>query len=65
MALLLSRLARSAATHWKRSLALVLVALVAIGALGQVAGGSFTDDFRTPGTESQEALDLLQSRFPQ
>ena len=28
------------------------------------AGGSFSDDFRTPGTESQIAIDLLDERFP-
>ena len=63
MALLLGRLAAAAATHWKRSLALVAVVLVAIGGLA-AAGGTFTDDFRTPGTESQAAYDLLEERFP-
>ncbi|CAA9482719.1 MAG: Integral membrane protein [uncultured Solirubrobacteraceae bacterium] len=63
MAHLLARLAAAAATHWKRSLALVVVVLVAIGGLA-AAGGSFTDDFKTPGTESQAAYDLLAERFP-
>jgi putative drug exporter of the RND superfamily len=63
MALLLGRLAGAAAHHWKRSLLLVLVALVALAGLA-AAGSGFTDDFNTPGTESQQAHDLLSERFP-
>jgi RND superfamily putative drug exporter len=63
MALLLGRLAGAAAHHWKRSLLLVLVALVALAGLA-AAGSGFTDDFNTPGTESQQAYDLLSERFP-
>ncbi len=64
MALLLGNMAAWAAEHWKRSLAIVAVVLVAIGLAASVAGGSFVDDFRTPGTESQAAIDLLDERFP-
>ena len=64
MSNLLGNIAAIATTHWKRSLALVLLLLVAVGAAGQAAGGAFSDDFSTPGTESQEALDLLSDRFP-
>jgi RND superfamily putative drug exporter len=63
MALLLGRLAGAAAHHWKRSILLVLLALVALAGLAS-AGGGFTDDFGTPGTESQQAYDLLSERFP-
>jgi len=63
MAFFLGRLAGAAAHHWKRSLLLVLVALVALAGLAS-AGGGFTDDFGTPGTESQQAYDLLSERFP-
>jgi putative drug exporter of the RND superfamily len=63
MALLLGRLAGAAAHHWKRSLALVLVALAVLGGLA-ATGTGFTDDFNTPGTESQRAYDLLSERFP-
>jgi RND superfamily putative drug exporter len=63
MALLLGRLAGAAAHHWKRSLLLVLVALAGLGGLA-AAGSGFTDDFTTPGTESQRAYDLLSERFP-
>ena len=63
MAHLLARLAGAAAHHWKRSLALVAVVLAALAVLAG-AGGSFSDDFSSPGTESQQALDLLKDRFP-
>ena len=64
MAHLLGSLAAWAAEHWKRSLAIVAVVLVALGLAGAAAGGSFVDDFRTPGTESQSAIDVLDERFP-
>src|SRR5215203_4032102 len=63
MALLLGRFAAAATRRWKRSLALVLVALAALAGLA-AAGGAFSDDFSAPGTESQSALDLLEQRFP-
>src|SRR5882672_3747914 len=64
MAHLLGRLAAAAAGHWKRSLALVAVVLVGLGAASAAGGGAFVDNFRTPGTESQQAVDLLTQRFP-
>src|SRR6478752_1974716 len=64
MAHLLGRLAASAAGHWKRSLAIVAVVLVALATAATAGGGAFVDSFRTPGTESQQAVDLLTQRFP-
>jgi putative drug exporter of the RND superfamily len=64
MANFLGMLAARAAQHWKRSLAIVAVVLVAVGFASSAAGGSFVDDFKTPGTESQTAIDVLQKRFP-
>jgi putative drug exporter of the RND superfamily len=64
MAYLLGNLAAWAAKHWKHSLAIVTVVLVALGVAAGAGGGSFVDDFRTPGTESQQAADLLKERFP-
>ena len=64
MAHFLGTMAAWAAEHWKRSLAIVAVVLVAIGVAASAAGGSFVDDFKTPGTESQTAIDVLQQRFP-
>ena len=64
MAQLLGRLAASAAGHWKRSLAIVATLLVVIGGASALGGGAFVDSFSTPGTESQQAVDLLTQRFP-
>ncbi|NLV54630.1 MAG: MMPL family transporter [Acidimicrobiales bacterium] len=56
--------------HWsvrRRRLVLVLwlVAFVGVGALAASIGGSLDDEFSIPGTESQDAMDLLEDRFPQ
>src|SRR4051794_22348886 len=64
MAHVLGRLAAAAAGHWKRSLAIVAAVLIALGVLSATVGGDFADDFGTPGSESQQALDLLTQRFP-
>jgi RND superfamily putative drug exporter len=41
-----------------------LVAFVAIGAGASAAGSDYSNNFKMPGTESQQAFDLLQTRFP-
>jgi putative drug exporter of the RND superfamily len=64
MTALLDRIARAASQHWRRSLALAVAVIVGLGALASVAGGQFTDEFSVPGAESQQALDLLEDRFP-
>jgi putative drug exporter of the RND superfamily len=64
MAHYLGNVAAWAAEHWKRSLAIVAVVLVAVGLAASAGGGSFVDDFKTPGTESQSAIDVLDKRFP-
>ena len=64
MAHLLGQLAHTAATRWKRSLAIVAIVLLGLVGLAVGAGGQFSDDFKTPGTESQAALDVLSERFP-
>ena len=63
MAHLLARLAGAAAHHWKRSLLIVLAVLVALAGLAAL-GGEYSDEFSSPGTESQAAYDLLAERFP-
>jgi putative drug exporter of the RND superfamily len=63
MSLLLARLARTLASHWKRSLAVAIVVLILLGAAAG-AGGEAADDFSIPGTESQEALDLFKEHSP-
>jgi len=59
----LERLGRWCARHpWRTIGAWILVAFV-IGALAASAKG-YSDNFTIPGTESQQATDLLQERFP-
>src|SRR5215216_1914828 len=64
MTTFLDRIARSASRSWRRSLAIGALVLVVLGVLAGTAGGQFTDEFSVPGTESQQALDLLEDRFP-
>lgn len=64
MGRLLDRLGRVAARrHW-RFIAGWLIGAVAIGGLAVASGGETFDNFRIPDSESQTALDLLESRFP-
>ena len=41
-----------------------LVALLGIGALAGTVGSDFSDEFRLPSSDSPEAFDLLEHRFP-
>ena len=41
----------------------VLAALVVV--LSGAIGGAFADDFSAPGSESAEAMELLEERFPE
>src|ERR687897_587288 len=63
MSSLLARLARTLTHRWKRGLAGAVVVLVLLGAAAG-AGGEAADDFSIPGTESQQALDLLKAHSP-
>ncbi|MEU3961091.1 MMPL family transporter [Streptomyces buecherae] len=47
-----------------RTIGTWLVAAVALLAVGQAAGGTFVNDFRVPGVESQEATDTARDHFP-
>ena len=60
---LLSRLARTLASHWKRSLAAAIGVLVLLVLAAGVAADA-TDDLALPGSESQQAIDLLQAHSP-
>src|SRR3954451_16375870 len=42
-----------------------VVAFIVLAGLWGTAAGSFSNNFRLPGTESQRAYDLLKSKFPQ
>src|SRR5262245_36387351 len=61
---MLDRLGRTAARrHW-RFIGVWLAGAAVIVALAIASGGHTFDDFTIPDTESQSALDLLESRFP-
>ena len=60
---MLERTARWSYRHRWAMLGMWLVALVAFAVLGSTFGGSYSNDFSLPGTDSQEAYDLLQERF--
>jgi RND superfamily putative drug exporter len=60
----LYRLGRACVRARRRTVVLWLVAVVALGAVGRVAGGEFHDTFAIPGSEAQRATDLLHDTFP-
>lgn len=60
----LSRLARACARHGWRTVAIWVVAVVAVFGAAQSVGGSLVDEFSLPGSETQRVTDLLESRFP-
>jgi RND superfamily putative drug exporter len=41
-----------------------IVALIGIGAIGSSVGSKFTEEFKLPASDSQEAFDLLETKFP-
>jgi RND superfamily putative drug exporter len=41
-----------------------IVALISIGMVGGSVGADFTEDFSLPASDSREAFDLLEERFP-
>jgi putative drug exporter of the RND superfamily len=60
----LYRLGHAAVRRRRLVLALWLAVLVAVGVASAVGGGRTSDAFTLPGTESQDAADLLDARFP-
>jgi putative drug exporter of the RND superfamily len=61
---LLGRLAAWCYDHRRRVLAGWLLAALVVVGLAQWAGGRLDDNFALPGSPSQQAQDLLASRFP-
>ena len=61
---LLERLGRRAVRHRWWFLSVWVVMAVAVVALAGVLDGQFSDNFRIPDTQSQQALDLLERDFP-
>jgi putative drug exporter of the RND superfamily len=64
VASLLYRIGRYSVRRRRRVLAIWLLLLVGIGVGGSAFGGSTSNSFSIPGTESQRARDLLDDRFP-
>jgi putative drug exporter of the RND superfamily len=60
----LSRLGRFSFVHRRAVLAAWLLVLGAAIALSIAGGGKTSDTFSVPGTQSQQAVDLLQQRVP-
>src|SRR5699024_5319880 len=65
MSKFLYRLGHRSVQRRKLVLVIWLAILVAVAGLGVVWGGDTSDEFAIPGTESQRAMDLLESRFPE
>jgi RND superfamily putative drug exporter len=55
----------ASARHPWRTIASWLVVTAAVFALAGAVGGTFTDDFSSPGSQSARALDLLDQSFPE
>src|SRR5690349_24996230 len=64
MATYLFRLGRWAHDHRRAVLASWLVMLITVGGLAAAFGGTKSNKFEVPGTESQQAQELLEQRYP-
>src|SRR5262245_11182838 len=64
MATYLYRLGRWSYDRRRVVLAGWLAVLVAVGALAAAFGGTKNNKFEVPGTESQQAQELLEARYP-
>lgn len=64
MSSLLRGIATATTRHPRRSIAVLLVLLIALTGVGIATGGPTVDDFDVPGIESQKAQDLISERFP-
>jgi putative drug exporter of the RND superfamily len=64
MSKILYRWGRSAAQHPWRMLFAWFVVVVAVVGLQRSIGGDTSDNFKIPGTEAQQGIDLLNERFP-
>jgi RND superfamily putative drug exporter len=64
MSRFLYRLGHFSVRHRRWMLGFWLALLVGLGVAASAAGGTTTNKFALPGTESQQAFDLLDARFP-
>jgi RND superfamily putative drug exporter len=51
-------------SHRKTVIAGWIVALIAMGFIAKSAGSDFSEEFSLPSSDSKDALDLLENRFP-
>jgi RND superfamily putative drug exporter len=58
------RFASWTTSHRKTVIATWIAALVLIGMIAGSVGAAFTEDFSLPASDSKEALDLLEEKFP-
>jgi RND superfamily putative drug exporter len=65
MASFLHRVGGAAVRHRRLVVLAWLVAALSLFGLSRTAGGELSDEFRVPGVESQQALDLMIDRFPE
>ena len=65
MARLLHRLGAFSVRRRRLVLGSWLLALVVLGGLAGALKGTFSDEFKVPGTESQQAIELIQKNVPQ
>lgn len=64
MATYLFRLGRWSHDHRRAVLTLWLAILIGVGTLAATLGGTKNNKFEVPGTESQQAQELLEQRYP-
>ncbi|MFN2388602.1 MAG: MMPL family transporter [Actinomycetota bacterium] len=62
---MLERLARWSYGHRWTMVGIWVAVLVGMNVLSGAVGGDYSNEFSLPGTESQEAFDLLSDRFPE
>lgn len=62
---LLARWGQYVTTHPRRVLLGALITVIAFAAIAIPLAGEFRDSFTLPGSESQQAYDLLEEQFPQ
>jgi RND superfamily putative drug exporter len=58
------RFASWTTSHRKTVIIGWIVALIGIGMIASSAGSAFTEEFSLPSSDSKDALDLLENRFP-
>ena len=62
---LLARIGHACAYNAGRTMIVWLIGLIVVIGAVAGAGGKLSNDFSIPGSDSQKALDLLKTRFPQ